>query len=375
MAIKGANLNVHGFPQNSLSFSEIENEFGNNVTRSMGGYRMQNLNIGDLTEVSLSRDGSGPNANNRIPVDNEPISFSHFFSSKQNIIIDFYTNNQNRVNAKTDKYNSSNPNGRYVVVGSVNNAKPSSTSGKKVIIHVNKTIGSEQNSRQHCALRTGSWNAGTELLVEVGSGGFITGAGGKGGNSNRNAQGDGGNSGTSALGIQYSGTVVQTTGGKIYAGFGGGGAGGGGETKKEGSRWGGGRGPEVVCAGGGGGGGAGTPAGGGGTSPDGAAFNGQAGNANSAGEGRLGANPVSRGDAGVQGGRGGDGGWISGAGQVGLPGAAANLTGRRHENPGLHGGGNGGGNGAGIRKTNNSVSFTLVGGSNVFGSTNENGVS
>ena len=359
--------------QNPLSFSELENEFGNNSSRSMGGYRMRDLNIGDLSEVSLSRDGSGPNANNRIPVDDEAISFSHFFSSKQNIIIDFYTNNQNRINAKTDKYNSSNSNGRYVVVGAVNNAKPSSTSGKKVIIHVNRTIGSEKNNTTHCALRTGTWDNGTELLVEVGSAGFITGAGGNGGNSNRQGNGNGGAVGSSALGIQYNGATVQTTGGKIYAGFGGGGAGGGGDTKKEGSRWGGGRGPEVVCAGGGGGGGAGTPAGGGGTSPDGAAFNGQAGNANSAGAGRLGANPVSRGDAGIQGGRGGDGGWIQGIGQVGRPGNASNLTGRRHEDPFTRVGGAGAGNGAAIRKSGG-VNYTLAGGTTVFGDTNASGV-
>ena len=330
--------------QNPLSFSELENEFGNNSSRSMGGYRMRDLNIGDLSEVSLSRDGSGPNANNRIPVDDEAISFSHFFSSKQNIIIDFYTNNQNRINAKTDKYNSSNSNGRYVVVGAVNNAKPSSTSGKKVIIHVNRTIGSEKNNTTHCALRTGTWDNGTELLVEVGSAGFITGAGGNGGNSNRQGNGNGGAVGSSALGIQYNGATVQTTGGKIYAGFGGGGAGG-----------------------------AGTPAGGGGTSTDGAAFNGQAGNANSAGAGRLGANPVSRGDAGIQGGRGGDGGWIQGIGQVGRPGNASNLTGRRHEDPFTRVGGAGAGNGAAIRKSGG-VNYTLAGGTTVFGDTNASGV-
>ena len=86
MAIKAYNNG-----NSPLSFSELEKEFGNNSSRSMGGYRMQNLNIGDLSEVSLSRDGSGPNANNRIPVDNEAIKFSHFFSSKQNIITVSYT--------------------------------------------------------------------------------------------------------------------------------------------------------------------------------------------------------------------------------------------------------------------------------------------
>ena len=372
MAIKGSNQDGNGVPRNSLSFLEIENEFGQNSERSLGKYRMKNLNIGDLTEVSLSRDGCGINANSDIPVDNQPIKFSHFYSAKQNIIIDFYTNNQNRINAKTDKYNSSNPNGRYVVVGSPTNAKPSSTNGKKVIIHVNKNIGSEKNNVQHCALRTGTWDAGTELLVEVGSNGFITGAGGNGGNSQRQAGGLPGKTGTSALGVQYNGTKIQTTGGKIYAGFGGGGAGGGGDTKKEGSRWGGGRGPEVVVAGGGGGGGAGRPGGAGGSSPDGAAFSGENGALTTGGEGREGRQLRSRGDAGIVGGKGGNGAQFNAT--KGGDGEKAELIGGRHEDPFTANGANGAGNGAAIRKSSG-VSFTLVGGSNTFGSVTASGVS
>ncbi len=371
MAIKGANL-VGGVPQNSLSFVEIENEFGQNSKRSLGKYRMNNLNIGDLSEVSLSRDGCGKNANSNIPVDNQPISFSNFYSAKQNIIIDFYTNNQNRINAKTDKYNSSNANGRYVVVGSPTNAKPSSTNGKKVIIHVNKNIGSEKNNVQHCALRTGNWVAGTELLVEVGSNGYITGAGGEGGDSRRQSSGLNGSQGTSALGVQYNGTKIQTTGGKIYAGFGGGGAGGGGDTKKEGNRWGAGRGPEVIGAGGGGGGGAGKPAGSGGTSPDGAAFNGGNGSLTTGGLGTLGAKKTSRGDAAINGGRGGNGAQFNAT--KGGDGAASFLSGRRHEDPFTTNGGNGAGNGSAIRKSSG-VSFTLIGSPNTFGSTTDTGVS
>ena len=102
MAIKASGGNP---PTNSLSFLEIENEFGQNSTRSLGAYRMNNLNIGDLTEVSLSRDGCGISANSNIPVDNEEIKFSDFFSAKQNIIIDLHTSSQNRINAKNDKYN------------------------------------------------------------------------------------------------------------------------------------------------------------------------------------------------------------------------------------------------------------------------------
>ena len=46
-------------PTNSISFSQIVTEFGQNSSSSLGGYRMNNLNIGDLTEVSLDRDGCG----------------------------------------------------------------------------------------------------------------------------------------------------------------------------------------------------------------------------------------------------------------------------------------------------------------------------
>ena len=55
-------------PQNSIKFSQIENEFGQNGERSLGDYRMNNLNIGALTEVSLDRDGCGISANSDIPV-------------------------------------------------------------------------------------------------------------------------------------------------------------------------------------------------------------------------------------------------------------------------------------------------------------------
>ena len=178
MAIKASGGNP---PQNSLKFSEIEAEFGQNNSRSLGDYRMNNLNIGALTEVSLSRDGCGINANSDIPVDNQEIKFSDFYSAKQNIILDFHTKNQNRVNAKIDKFNQSNSSGNFAVVGGsngLNGPKPSNTNGKKIIIHVTKVIGSATGSVNNVALRTGSWDSGTEVLVEVASGGIVIGAGG-----------------------------------------------------------------------------------------------------------------------------------------------------------------------------------------------------
>ena len=373
MAIKASGGNP---PQNSLRFSEIENEFGQNSGRKIGNYRMNNLNIGALSEVSLSRDGCGISANSNIPVDNQTIRFSDFYSAKQNIIIDFHSNNQNRVNAKNDKFNASNATGNFTVVGGTNGnngPKPSNTSGKKVIIHVTKVIGSAYGSVNNVALRTGTWNSGTEVLVEV-DGGTIIGAGGKGGDGREATSGLPGDDGTSGLGIDYSGTKIQTTeGGLIACGFGGGGAGGGGETKKEGSRWGRGRGPEVKAGGGGGGGGQGVPGGPGGSSPEGSAHNGTAGSATAAGDGGEGAEVASRGDATINGGTGGEGGHTGDTSAD--RGNDAFLSGGRHENPSTSSGASGGSNGAAIRKGNGSINFTLVGSPNIVGSTNATGIS
>lgn len=369
MAIKVSGGNP---PTNSLSFLEIENEFGQNSTRSLGAYRMNNLDIGDLTEVSLSRDGCGISANSDIPVDNEEIKFSDFFSAKQNIIIDLHTSSQNRINAKNDKYNASSQTGNYIVVGSP--SKPSTTNGKKVIIHVNKTIGSAAGNVTNVALRTGTWDAGTEVLVEVGTNGIIAGAGGDGGNGRNSASGLPGGDGTSGLGIDYNGTDIQTTGGSIICGFGGGGAGGGGETKREGSRWGSGRGPEVVVGGPGGGGGQGIPGGAGGTGSNGSP-DGTAGSATAAGDGGEGISRTSRGEATINAGDGGEGGGVvNGAVENADAGTSSFLSGGEHENPHTTGGGGGGGNGAAIRKVSG-INFTLIGSPNTFGATDQIGVS
>mgnify|MGYP001434670154 FL=1 len=365
MAIKASGGNP---PSNSLSFTEIENEFGQNASRSLGDYRMNNLNIGALTEVSLSRDGCGISANSNIPVDDQEIKFSDFFSAKQNIILDFHSNNQNRVNAKNDKYNASSPSGNYTVVGSAGNSKPSSTNGKKVIIHVTKVIGSSQGNVNNVALRTGNWDSGTELLVEV-DGGTVIGAGGNGGNGQSNNVGTPGTDGTSGLGIDYSGTKIQTAeNGLIACGFGGGGAGGGARTKREGSSWGGGRGPTVNIAGSGGGGGQGAPGGSGGSG----GANGTAGDHEQAGEGGPETEAESV-ESGVVGGNGGEGGHTGDASAD--AGEAGSLNGSRHEDPNTAGGGIGGGNGAAIRKASGSISFTLIGSPNISGDTTATNIS
>ena len=376
MAIKASGGNP---PQNSLKFSEIEAEFGQNSSRSLGDYRMNNLNIGALTEVSLSRDGCGINANSDIPVDDQEIKFSDFYSAKQNIILDFHSINQNRVNAKNDKYNASSASGNYIVVGSPGNVKPSTTSGKKVIIHVTKVIGSEKPATvaamSKVALNTGAWNAGTELLVEV-AGGTVIGAGGNGGVGQSNNVGLPGGNGSSGLGVAYEGTKIQTSnGGLIACGFGGGGAGGGARTKAEGGFLGGGRGPTVNIAGSGGGGGQGAPGGAGGNGP-GAAANGTAGDHEQAGEGGAETETQSCGSKGcaeIFGGNGGEGGHVGDTSADN--GESGELGTGPHEDPNTAGGGQGGSNGSAIRKGGPSINFTLIGSPNIVGSTNNNGIS
>ena len=155
------------------------------------------------------------------------ISFSDFYQKQLNIIVS-YDKNENRPDGGK-KYNNDN---EITVVGGFRN-KPNSSSGSKVILHVhpNKTIGSSNNSRTHCALRTGSgWESTTELEINIGSNALVSGAGGDGGKGGKpgSKQGDDnaakgldGEDGSSAIGIQYpvdkitieSGATVQAGGG------------------------------------------------------------------------------------------------------------------------------------------------------------------
>ena len=368
-------------PQNSISFSQIENEFGQNSERSLGDYRMNNLNIGALTEVSLDRDGCGINANSDIPVDNQEIKFSDFYNARLNVIINCHTSNQNRINAKNDKYNKSNPSGNYTVVGP--GSKPSNTSGKKIIIHVNKQIGSNAEAINRCALRTGTWNAGTDLRVEVANNGIISGAGGDGGEGggNEDANGLPGENGSSGLGIQYTGgtTIITTEGnGRIQGGGGGGGGGGSSYGKTERSPK-----PTIRAEGGGGGGGAGIPFGvgaaggqGGGAGSKSPNHKGTNGSATSGGNGgeRSERNQGGEGNF-TRGGDGGNGGNLASNGGGGSGGQAGG--GEWEWGPVTSGGSGGGSGGAAIRRVSGAPVPNTSGAteSNIIGSKTATGVS
>ena len=244
----------------SLAFSEIEDEFGQNTPdRSLGAYRISQT-IEELSNLPLD---SG------IPQSGQ-IKFSDFYSKSLNVVVDCFSGpTQTRIRAKNDKWN----NDDVVIVGPRTTKKQS---GSKIIIHVNKTFGSASSSNQNtCALRTGTWSGIVSLQIDMGSTGFISGAGGKGAdgddgvsnvgpvrkgsNPSENAvkpigSWNGGN-GNSALGIQYSPTTVNVTKGVIQCGYGGGAAGRGSRSDNVSDR--------TACPGGGGGG-AGYPGGAGG---------------------------------------------------------------------------------------------------------------
>ena len=373
MAINAA---VGNPPTNSISFSDIRNEFGESTGSSLGAYRMQNLNIGGLTEVSLDRDKCGILQDRQIPVDNQTISFSDFYNARLNIIIDCHSVDANRVRAKTDRYNQTNPAGNFTIIGP--GEKPANTSGKKIIIHVNKKIGSAVSGNVNtCALRTENWTAGTDLRVEVGNNGVIAGAGGNGGEGGgtENRYGKNGGNATSGLGIQYThaATIVTTEGNGVVKGGGGGGGGGGsawGKTERRPK-------PSVSASGGGGGGGSGIPAGVGGARgtggerDNGASRAGQSGEATQGGEGGTFSNANQGGEGNfTRGGTGGDGGTGTTGGGGGAGGAGGG--GEWENGPSARAGGTGGNAGAAIRRAAGVPAPTIN--ATVYGSTTASNV-
>ena len=314
----------------SLSFSEIEAEFGANGSRSLGAYRLTQ-NVGSLSNLPLD---SG------IPTSGT-IKFSDFYSKKLNIVVDCHSGgNQTRIIAKNDKWN----NNQVTVIGGFRSKKEG---GSKIIINVNKQICSNKDATTRCALRTGSWNSTAVVQVDVGSSGRILGSGGDGGRGQNGIDGSAqaGFTGSSGLGIEVNNcTVNVASGGIIRAGFGGGGGGGGGRQVDKGE--------DRRASGGGGGGGAGCPPGAGG----------QRGTTGSLG---------SNGSAGTQTTGGGGGGGGNNANQA--FGGSGGSGGQAQGGPG-GGSGGGGANGAAIRRTSG-FTVNINNSGTVSGSTSATGTS
>ena len=198
-----------------LGFQEIEAEFGAQSPRSLGSYR-HTQTVNGLVFNGID---SG------IPTSGE-IKFSDFYSKSLNIVVDCFSGGDEfRINAKNNKWN----NNSIVIINPSTVSKKEE--GTKITIRVNKKFGSDKSQDTNCALRTGTWSSPASVVVDLGSNAKILGAGGNGG---RGADGitnpgvDGGD-GSSGLGIEHQGTIVNyRSGSVIRAGFGGGGGGGAG---------------------------------------------------------------------------------------------------------------------------------------------------
>jgi hypothetical protein len=328
----------------TIKYSQIIAEFGTPNNGGLGEFRLGGgESVGSLSNVPLDVG---------VPVTGQ-IKFSDFYSKRLNQIVDLHSigNNTVRQDAK-DRWN----NGNVHIVGSSRTGKtqPPDTIDDRVIINVNKTIGSAQGTQTHCALKTGTWDSGTALVIEIGASGKLYGAGGGGGNggSANNGKGGDGGTGSSALGIQYACTVNNL--GVIQSGYGGGGGGGGRSQTTGGGK----KSPAVNngAPGGGGGGGAGLPAGTAGICPD-NAFGGGT-NGDDGGAGTL-SGQAQGGAGGNYGGDGGDSSPVNNSATKGDDGEVDNSTG---------GHGIGGSNGYAII-TNQGSAPSITGGGSITGRT------
>lgn len=308
-----------------LSFTEIQDEFGLPGGRNIGAYRVSQT-IGSLANLPL--DAGIPQSG--------VIKFSDFYGKQLNMVI-LYNGYFKRTNAR-EAYNNNIVN----VVGRFT-GRPSSSSGKKVFVNlINGYHYSEKNGDARVvAFRTGGWDSGTNLQVDIAGSAAIYGAGGDGGSAN----GGGGGSANSAIGIDYPTTFINR--GYVQCGYGGGGAGGSGADDPDKNQ------QDAGYSGGGGGGGAGAPAGNGGASTN----SGVWGFGNSGGGGNGGT--LTTGGAGGGGGtnRNGDGG-AGGGGAGGQPGRDPQSGGSGSGNQSGNGGGSGGSNGYAV--------ISAVGGSYTF---------
>ena len=318
-----------------ISFQNIEDEFGQNGSRSLGAYRLTQ-NVGTINNIPLD---SG------IPTSGT-IKFSDFYNKRLNIVVDCFSGGrEDRKSAKNDKWN----NNAITVVGGFRSKRES---GSKIIINVGKKFCSDKNGVNNVALRTGSWDGSAVVQIDVGSGGQILGAGGDGGNGN-NAYGSGspGGDGSSGLGVDVNNCTVNIqSGGIIRAGFGGGGGGGGGRQRDKGR--------DRRTGGGGGGGGMGCPSGNGGSGSQGGGGGGN-GTETSGGGGGGGGNNENQ----AYGGAGGSGGQAQGG---------AGSGGRGFSQGGS--GGSGGASGAAIRRISG-FNVTINNNGTIQGDTNATGIS
>ncbi len=340
-----------------ISTTDIANEFGYSLGSTngikIGDYRGQNFtnSNGNTVRIPTSED---------VPTSG-PIKFSDFYGGRLTLVVDYFSGPGE--NKPQDAYLRFDLQVNKTVVSGFKQIKSDNTAGRRVVILVNKDIGSDKSRTDSCALRTGTgWNNDTVLQVLVGPNGEILGAGGDGGNQR---------TGTSGLGVQFEGvastaapagatSVVIQSGGRIAGGGGGGGNGGGAYCEEK--EWF--DGPKASSGGGAGGGGAGLPAG----SPNGTKDLGGGGAVATYAKASN-KNPFAY----CQGGTGGNGGNL---GAAGIRGANATLGGDYEQGEsGTSSPLNGGSAGAAIRRTVTNIVITNLGGnSQLVGDTTATGI-
>ena len=313
--------------ESPISFSQIRDEFGTVGTDSatapvrLGQYRRDdpsftNENVGELTGLPLD---TGIPTSGSINVD-------AFHGKKLNTVIDLHETGSSTYNhnVKTNRFDA----GQYDFVGGYRDSLSPSTwqGGKKLIVHINNTFGSNGASNQNdVALTIGDgWPANTEFQIDLGSSAVVAGKGGNGGNGgagvddSSSSTGSNGTGGTSALALETGMSINSQAGGAQLFGGGGGGGGGAGASQ-DASFFGGGDFDEA--GGGGGGGGRGLPAGTPGSGGSGGgAGNGANGSLSAGGNGGTGGD-----DDESEGKDGGEGG---GASSAGADGGATGSSGR-----------------------------------------------
>lgn len=325
-----------------ISMGNIRNEFGQTGSVSLGSYRAQDSNYGGTIL---------PTFDYNIPKTGQ-IKISDFYSKRKGIIIDLYSGGTEYSTNARSRF--TNKVGAFVSGGG---QLPASSSGSRVYIIINKTLG-DSNRLGSCV--SGIWETGTDLYVYVNSSGAVFGAGGKGGDSGGgNNPGLAAESGTSAVIMQYPATFVNN--GYLQTGFGGGGGGGGvfDNPDKNGN--------DPVNTGGGGGGGAGLPAGGGGAGGTGAGGGGSNGSAGSPGNiyngggGGAGGNTRQAGSS-----RGGNGGYGGGMSFF----FASNGENGQNGNLGAGGGGSAAGNAFALYRVDSSIAINYSGNGALAGNYN-----
>ena len=143
--------------ENPISFSQIRTEFGDGTNTStspvrLGQYRrddsaFNNKNVGDLTNLPLD---TGIPTSGTINVDS-------FHGKKLNVIVDYYSGSTEiRPDDARAKYQAASASGNRAIVGGYKDRVINDSSGSKVVIHVNKIIGSAKVAITRCAVRTGT---------------------------------------------------------------------------------------------------------------------------------------------------------------------------------------------------------------------------